>query len=77
MKNYNIFLLFLVIFFVITGNEVATSTRINAGGKCKVGTAGGPPPCNPKACYFQCNLKYGGSVTGQCENDVCNCYNPC
>ncbi|CAN0928211.1 hypothetical protein LINGRAHAP2_LOCUS36338 [Linum grandiflorum] len=76
MKTSNIFLLFLVTFFVIAGNEVVIAARIN-GGKCKVGTAGGPPPCVQQACYFQCNLKYGSPVTGQCEGSTCACYGPC
>ncbi|CAI0556811.1 unnamed protein product [Linum tenue] len=80
MKNSNIFLLFLVTLLVIIGNEVAIATRVGGGGdggkKCKVGTFD-TPQCVPQTCFFQCDLKYGNPVVGQCENGACICYGPC
>ncbi|CAN0928213.1 hypothetical protein LINGRAHAP2_LOCUS36340 [Linum grandiflorum] len=82
MKTSNIFLLFIVIFFVIAGNEVATAGRIDNG--CRLGSFKGHDLCVPKECTDQCVSKFGnpgpfGSPTiGYCEGSICDCISdPC
>ncbi|CAI0556810.1 unnamed protein product [Linum tenue] len=81
MKSSNIFLLFLLTFLVVGGNEVAMATRnVEGSGFCQIGTAQAVPVCSPETCNVACKLKYGNGETtiGFCGSDqTCNCFRPC
>ncbi|CAN0928214.1 hypothetical protein LINGRAHAP2_LOCUS36341 [Linum grandiflorum] len=77
MKTSNIFLLFLVTFFVIAGHEVAIAARIDQL-KCKLESHKGTGPCVPDECMDLCVKSFNPWLSpseGYCAGgSICQCY---